>query len=50
MVSKMEKIPQPLNGMGYIGRNYCPIWFSVSVSDLNQNRGLGHTLRNNNAP
>jgi hypothetical protein len=30
---------------GYgIGRKYWPIWVSVSVLDLNQNSGFGHTL------
>ena len=33
-------------GIGYgIGRKYRPIWVSVSVSDLNQNSGLGRTLQ-----
>ena len=32
-------------GIGYgIGRKYWPIWVSVSVSDLNQNSGVGRTL------
>ena len=32
-------------GIGYgIGRNYQPIWVSVSVSDRNQNSGFGRTL------
>ena len=32
-------------GIGYgIGWKYCPIWVSVSVSDLNQNSGFSLTL------
>ena len=32
-------------GIGYdIGREYWPIWVSVSVSELNQNDGFGRTL------
>ena len=32
-------------GIGYgIGRNYQPIWVSVSVSDRNWNSGFGRTL------
>ena len=27
-----------------VGRNYRPIWVSVSVLDLNQNSGFGRTL------
>ena len=49
----IEKIPHTIgnqifplkSGFGYgIGRKYRPIWVSVSVSDLNQNRGFGRTL------
>ena len=48
----IEKIPHTIGnyifpfkggfGIGYgIGRKYRPIWISVLVSDLNQNRGFG---------
>ena len=31
--------------IGYsIGRKYLPIWISVSVLDLNQSKGFGHTV------
>ena len=51
----MEKISQTMGnkifslkcgfGIGYsIGWKYLPIWISVSVFDLNQNRGFGRTL------
>ena len=51
----IEKIPHTIGnqifplkcgfGIGYgIGRNYQPIWVSVSVLDRNQNSGYGCTL------
>ena len=51
----IEKLPHTIGnqifplkcgfGIGYgIGRNYQPIWVSVSVSDRNQNSGFGRTL------